>query len=376
MAPSGYVQVDPPKQRKGIIRPGAVHLNLPLVERHSQAYGGSEENLLSSVSSHWTISAAPKSSASLYSQASYTTSPPPVFRENNLDRRRFGITKTPALDGPWSRPVQLDSPATSTFVLDLKSALTLSDDPFMVEGEELDDEEDLKKELLDGGIVALEVKKSETPAPELEKASKETANARMKKLRMSTKVLGKMLSRLSVHQSTSRRVNTDEAPLLPPIAPQILISLPSPGLKMPSSPKEDVVVKKDDLRAFVLEKHTDIPRNRSTMPSTWKPRRPPSPLPKSLRRHGKHKSEMSGLSHLVLTSPPPPLPVRRQIQSTLLLESPKVPFSSFSTPLNSDVDTKATSPSWADIQTRLKARASKSSTYAIHNGGMISPTSS
>ncbi|KAG6854892.1 hypothetical protein C0991_012082 [Blastosporella zonata] len=369
MAPSGYVQVDRPM--KGIVRPGAAHLRLPLVERHSRAYNGSEENLLTPASSHWTISAAPKSSASMYSQASYTT-PPPGFSENKVDRRRFGIAKTPAQDGPWSRPVQLESPDTSTFVLDLKSAAN----PFMGEDEEHNDRDDVKS-LVGDKIVAIEVKHPDIES-EVVETSKETTKARMNKLRMSTRVLGKMLSRLSVHQSPSRCVSTDEVPLLssaPPQPPQIFISLPSPGLKMPSTPKEDGIAK-DGLRAFVLEKNADVTGNRTTIPSTWKPHRPPSPLPMSLRRRGKHKGDASSLAHLVVTSPPPPLPVRRQIHSTVRLESPKAPFISFSTPLSSDVDTSTTSPGWADIQMRLKARALKSSTYAIHDGGVMSPTSS
>ncbi|KAG6833929.1 hypothetical protein H0H87_007940 [Tephrocybe sp. NHM501043] len=373
MSPSGYVQVSSPQQkRKGILRPGAAHLCLPLVERHSRAYNDSEESLLTLASSHLTISAAPKSSASLYSQASYYATPPPVLSEDKVDRRRFAIVNTPAQDGPWSRPAQLESPIMNTFVLDLKSA-TLSSNPFIGEDDDALEMEMEEKQAGCDTMVELDVKNAQQGL-EMADTSKEATKERTKKLRLSTKGLGKMLSRLSIYQSPSRRVNADESPLLPVQPPQILVSLPSPELKVPNTPKEDNIIQ-DDLRSFVLEKNADIPRSRAMM-SAWKPRRPPSPLPKSLRRYGKHTSDASALAHLVITSPPPPLPVRRRIQSTVLLDAPKDPFLKFSTPLSSaaEMSDLNTSPSWADIQMSLKARASKSSTYAVHGGGIFSPT--
>ncbi|KAG6872218.1 hypothetical protein C0995_011934 [Termitomyces sp. Mi166 len=373
MAPSGYLQVGSPKQRGGIVRPGAVNLRLPLVERHCQA-NDSEENLLTLASSQWTISAAPISSASFYSQSSYINSPP-VFSENTLDRRRFGIANTPAQEGPWSRPEHLQSAASSIFVLGAN--------PFIGEDEEVDDREDIKTKLSGSPIGGLVVESPKVVPETNHAALKEATNARLKKLRMSTRVLGKMLSRLSIHQS-SRHANTDEAPLTSPMPLQILISLPSSGTDMSSlsekgpesqqGPEEDLATQ-DGLRLLVPERNTDIPRELRTRSSTWKPHRPPSPLPRSLRKRGKHMSEASALSHLVITSPPPPLPTRPKIASTVLVEQ-KPAFLSFSMPLSNTLDMGPTSPVWADIQSRLKARAMKSSTYAIHDGGIISPTSS
>ncbi|KAG5340352.1 hypothetical protein C0989_002082 [Termitomyces sp. Mn162] len=373
MAPSGYLQVGSPKQRKGIIRPGAVNLRLPLIECHSQVNNGSEENSLTLASSQWTISAAPISSASLYSQASYILSPP-VFYESQLDRRRFGIANTPAQEGPWSRPKPLQSAVSSVLLLNLKSA-TGSVNPFIGKDERVDNQGDIEKEL-PGDSVVSPVVESARLVPEMNHpTSKEVTNARSKKFRMSTRVLGKMLSRVSFHQSSSRRVDTDKTPLLPSTPSQISILLASPGIETSGSPKPNPKqVIEDNLRSFALEKNTRIPRKPRTRPSTWTPYRPPSPLPKSLRRRGKLKSEASTSEFLAITSPPP-LPTRPKIAPAVLTDS-KPAFLSFSTLLDRAPNTGITSPVWADIQMRLKARAMKSSTYAVHNGGIISPSSS
>jgi len=397
MAPSGYIQVNPTKSRKGIARPGAVHLTLPLVDRHSCAYdsGSDEENLLTPASSYYTISAAPKSSASLYSQASYGLSPP-AFSENRLDRRRFGIAMTPAQEGPWTRHVELQSPDANVFMLDLQSA-TVDTNPFVGSDEETEQHGLDIKEI--GAVQEVKVRekkvlkvyapsetilstkpKGKEISPEAtadDVVSKETTKANMKKFRMSSRVIGKMFSRLSAHQSSSRPIDTEELPLLPALPPQIQISLPSPGLKFPSSPQDDQGTK-NDLRAFVLEKN--VPGKRSTLPSAWKPHRPPSPLPKALRKLGKHKGNSSSLAHLVVVSPPPPLPTRAHLVAhPVLADSPKAAYQRFSTPLHSAMDVASPgqdSSRWEDVRMRLRARALKSDNYAVHDGGIISPTSS
>lgn len=410
MAPSGYVQVDPAKQTKGIRRQGALHLTLPLVERHSRAYDSStsEENLITLASSPYTISAAPKTSASLYSQESYHLSPP-LFSETRVNRRRFGLAMTPAEEGPWKRRRPLQSPDANVFVLDLKSA-TVDANPFIGSDEEVDNSQpDDVEERVEAQEVKAEEKKvlrvyapAETVLPAIGKPmevgppriieNNEAANAKLKKLRMISKVIGKMLSRLSAHQSASSPpANTDEQPLLPALPPQILIALPSPGPKFPNSPQAkdqdgfQSTGTKDDLHAFVLEKQLHaaagmaaaaVPGNRSTLPSTWKPHRPPSPIPKALRRkHSKQKRNASVLAHLVVASPLPPLPPLARVA----VESPKAAhgYASFSRPLSSAMSPPGQDASrWNDVRMRLKARASKSSGYAIHNGGIISPIAS
>ncbi|KAG6825838.1 hypothetical protein H0H92_002247 [Tricholoma furcatifolium] len=374
MACSGYVQVESKQKKGGIIRPGAMHLSLPLVERHSRAYSGSEENLISSCSSHWTISAVPKTSASLYSQASYTLSPR-VFSEENIDRRRFAIAKTPAQEGPWSRKV-VNSPIHGAFVLDLKSA-TIHANPFIGSDEDSESDDQLEdlhgaeKEVVVEEIRNLEAKRPYVAPEVVTNTSKEATQGRLKTLRMSTKVFGKMLSRVSVHRSSAEYTRPDEAPLIPALPPKISVSLPSPGLKMPSTPTEEDRAAKEDLRAFVLDKNlASAPKRSLARPSTWKPRRPPSPMPKLVRGHGKHKSDGSAFSGFVVTSPPPPLPTRRQIISTVRLGVPesKAPLNS-STSLGSAQDSDsdkadtAVSPHLLDVQKQLKERALKSSAY-------------
>ncbi|KAF8057092.1 hypothetical protein FPV67DRAFT_1677852 [Lyophyllum atratum] len=137
------------------------------------------------------------------------------------------------------------------------------------------------------------------------------------------------------------------------------MNLPSPSLRFMES-SQDAPSTKDDLHALSLEKHEAVPRNRSTLPSTWKPRRPPSPLPKALRKQNKHKRNATSLSHLVVASPPAPAPA----------SCPPSPWGI--TPGQGRGD----SSRWDDIRLRLRARAMKSSGYAVHDGGIISPTSS
>ncbi|KAF8063480.1 hypothetical protein FPV67DRAFT_1701107 [Lyophyllum atratum] len=383
----------PAIKKKAISRPGALHLTLPLVERHSYAYScDSEENLITLASSRYTISAAPKTSASMYSQESYHISPP-MFSETRVNRRRFGLAMTPLEEGPWKRAVQPRSAAVNVFVLDLKSA-TVDVNPFLGSDEEGEDAQWDLEEAREGQQAKMEVKMvmeemvlpvigrpMEVGPPRMieeKPSSKEAHDAKKKKSRMSSRVIGKMISRLSVHPSSSRPIDTEDQPLLPALPPQILMTLPSPSLRFMES-SQDAPSTKDDLHALALQKHEAVPRNRSTLPSTWKPRRPPSPLPKALRKQNKHKRNATSLSHLVVASPPPPLPPRVRPALVELPLDKAGAFQSFSTPSNSAADVMSPGQDWSrwdDIRLRLRARALKSSGYAIHDGGIISPTSS
>ncbi|KAG6833301.1 hypothetical protein H0H87_008933 [Tephrocybe sp. NHM501043] len=319
--PSSYVvRIAPKPKMGGIVRPSAAHLSLSLVESQSLPSNDSEEAiLLTLATSQWTISAAPKSSASMYSQTSYIASPP-FFSDTKVDRRRFGIAMwTPAQDGPWALLAQLRTPCSDGFVLDLKSAaVAVSVNPLIGE------DELMKEQVVDERTVKLAIEEeSRDMALEVIQGSKEMSTAKTRKLRMSTKVLSKMFSRLSVHQPTSRGANTNAAPPLPALLPPpTLVSPPDSDLMMPPLTPLDDPFAKNDFCAFMFEKNADISRykdaNISHYRSTWKPHCQPSPLPETLRSHKKHKSDGSALSHVVNTrSPLPPLPIRTQIYSTI-----------------------------------------------------------
>ncbi|RDB22086.1 hypothetical protein Hypma_011109 [Hypsizygus marmoreus] len=370
---------------RGIRRPSAVHLTLPLVDRHSHAFGGPssddddvEETLLTVPNSRWTMSAGPKSSASMYSQDSYTISPP-VFRENKVDRRRFAIAISPSQEVPWIQPgPSLKTPSSGQiFLLDLKRStveLTTNDASSIKSTEGVvvgqGEAEEKAQEKIVGEITEV-------------KATKDTGNvkANMKKLRISSKVLGRMLTRLSAHSSSHNGTEgstSEEQPLLPVgPPPQILLSLPSPSLNFSLQEKIRTPKSGSDNLSF-------MPKNRATLPSTWKPHRPPSPLPKMLRK--KHKRATSSLSHLAVASPPPPLPTRplpfrpNHLAPSVTSRTPETmhpAYASFSTALRSPTGFAQAvhDDPWADLQMRLKARALKTATYAIHDGGIISPTS-
>ncbi|KAG6837585.1 hypothetical protein H0H93_006999 [Arthromyces matolae] len=319
MAHSAYLEIERPRKKKnGIVRPGAVHLHLPLVERHFQSFNNLDENMVTVTSTRWTFSAAPKTSASLYSQDSYSTSPA-IFSEKKLDRRRFAIASTPAEDGPWSHRIQVKSAAHGVFALDLKSSSRNTN--FVENPGDDDNERDVKyEEPLGHVVIQPDVSSPKVASESLittsgSALSKETTKSRIHKFRSSSKVFGKMLSRLSSHPSSHRVV--DHSVVVPPLPmepPQITISLCSPGItiSLPGTPTEDV--KNVEVLTFTkssAEHH--LLRKFSAKHSTWKPPRPPSPLPKSLRRQRKVMSK----APFVMTSPPPPLPPLREILSTV-----------------------------------------------------------
>ncbi|KAG5635195.1 hypothetical protein H0H81_012071 [Sphagnurus paluster] len=370
-------------QKRGINRPSAAHLALPFIERHSFGYGGvGAENVLTMVSTPSGLG-TPLSSASMYSQASFIPSPA-HFSDEQINPRRFAIARTPLVDGPWTRmaecaveglhSVHLDA---NVFVLDLHSAAA---EPYLptddseghnavpssdseAEGFKLDIVGRISDEffLVDFEPVAVLAPHTVSePKP----VTAETTKPKLKRLRTTSGVIGKVFSRLSLHPPPARAVKTEDQRLIPTVPPQIFLSLPSPSLKILSSPKEDCHVKIDNLVAHY----------RSTLPSTWKPCRPPSPPPKSFRRFRKHKRNFSSLSHLMGASPPPPLPTNAQVLTDR--KGPiDGPFLAFPTSLNEMNGGQELESRWPEIQARLKARAAKSGTYAVHDGGIISPTS-
>ncbi|KAG5649884.1 hypothetical protein H0H81_001650 [Sphagnurus paluster] len=374
-------------QKRGINRPSAAHLALPLVERHSLSYGASralhiesflsdairQENVLNIVSTASGLG-TPLSSASMYSQASFIPSPA-LFSNERVNPRRFAIARTPLVDGPWTRIAErvvdglrnVDVNA-NIFVLDLRSATTephpLTHD---LEGHSPSDSEvkgfksDIVERISDE-FVLVDFEPVAVLAPDTVSQPKplttETTKPKLKRLRTTSGVIRKMISRLSLHPPPARAVEDEDRQLVPTLPPQILLSLPSPSLKILNSLKDERHVKIETLVARHL-------------PSTWKPCRPPSPLPP---RFGKHKRSGSSLSRLIGASPPPPLPT-----NTLALTGRKGPidgpFLAFPTSLNEMNDDQDPEYRWPEIQARLKARAAKGGTYAVHNGGIISPTS-
>ncbi|KAG5651368.1 hypothetical protein H0H81_008902 [Sphagnurus paluster] len=300
-------------QKRGINRPSAAHLTLPLVERHSHSYGGAgADNVLTIPNTTSTLSTpTPLSSASIYSQASYIPSPAP-FSEDQVDQRRFGIATTPLVDGPWTRPTEraVDGMHNADvnpniFVLDLHGAAAepLSSDsegysPASSSGSEIEGfKTDIVQRISDE-FVLVDFEPVAATNHTISEPQVSKGKARMKRLRTTSRVIGKVLSRLSLHSPSARAVKNEEHQPVPTVPPQIFLSLPSPGLEILSTPKEDRQVKIETL----------VARHRSTLPSTWKPHRPPSPLPKGLRRYGKHKRTFSSLSLHMGASPPPPLP--------------------------------------------------------------------
>lgn len=394
--------------RIGISRPSARHLRLPLADRDSFTYADSvlsagkevcfqdsgiagfkmmfsyvqlQNGLLAVPSSYWTITAGPKSSASMYSQDSYTNTPP-VFSERRVDRRRFGVAFSPSQEGPWRQVLQ-QAPDTPVFVLNLRSGKLKDDESSINSAFSSSDEESENKTT---EIEEKLVRRKTTGTVKLKKMYT-TAHSQASR---STKVFGKMLSRISVHPPAhSRPTNIEERPLpvAPELPPQILISLPSPGLAIGLS--HDVRDLTDAVPPQQLVVITDsAPRTRSTLPSTWKPKRPPSPLPRPLRKkpvRAQHKRN-NPAAPLLHHSPLPPLPPLANPGSPIFTHSPEAIYPdvlSFSAPypLHNISGVLQPRAMWDgsdeaenSIRMYLKARAMKTATYAIHDGGIISPS--
>jgi len=231
-------------------------------------------------------------------------------------------------------------------------------------------------------------------------------------------MLGKMFPRRLAQppQSASAAVGPViviemEQPRLPALPPQVLLTLPSPELNIiddlkrlgdghdsddlglgskhiPSSPAglQSNPKPRSSCRAQTPKRPpTLVTRLQSPIQpqpvddlSNWKPKRPPSPFPPGIRRNTKVKHMRNALS----SSPPPPVPALVNHSTSLVSRSPRATFSiplsppppyqfhSLLRPMQSHVVDNETT-----LQMILKARASKTATYALHNGGIFSPTS-
>ncbi|KAF9467496.1 hypothetical protein BDZ94DRAFT_1248251 [Collybia nuda] len=204
----------------------------------------------------------------------------------------------------------------------------------------------------------------------------------------STKVFGNMLLRIStppLPQTRHTAAEESSPPALSEPPPQILISLPSPGLNLNHDlPDVSKVTAPPPKRlAFLVD---PTPRNRSTLPSTWKPKRPPSPLPQSVRKkRGRTKHKRSTLdSPFIPHSPLPPLPPLVVSTSPVLFEPPQASYiNAVGFSLSHSLHPAAGAASQGDqddpditdrsVKMYLRARAMKTATYAIHDGGIISP---
>lgn len=191
-----------------------------------------------------------------------------------------------------------------------------------------------------------------------------------------------MLSRISVHPTQRAQptvINIEErgASESPP---QIMISLPSPKPTIGSSHEMEELKDVVHFPPVVLDE--SAPRTRATLPSTWTPKRPPSPCPRPRRVHGKHMRNTS--THLTTQhSPPPPIPRFRVINPDLIHHTENMSFESTPYFLHSRLGAlhslephapwDGSSEEAASIGMHLKARAMKTATYAIHDGGIISP---
>lgn len=228
-----------------------------------------------------------------------------MFSESRIDKRRFGVAFSPSRAGLWQQVPQ-QAPNTPVFVLGLSSE-ELKYDEFSINGalSSSDEEESEKK----SAEIGEKLRRRKTTGTVKLKKIYTTAHSQASR---STKVFGKILFRISVHSpSHSQPTSTEECPLsvASESPPQILISLPSPRLGI--SLDHDVQDINNDIPPQQLVILADsVPRTRSTLPSTWKPKRPPSPLPRSLRKknrvHSKRRHNTSSTPFIPHSPPPPP----------------------------------------------------------------------
>lgn len=368
-----------------------LRLTLPL---SSSPYHGSfavgsddeEQKLVSATGSEWTLSAAPASTASAYSQESYTLSPVP-FRSAKVDKRRFALAIGSAnWEGQWSAPIRTaQSPDAATFVLDLHSATLEPEEQDITDNysaetllKKVDDEEDEK-------FAKVVEEKPDHSLKETKKeiVSKEATQAKAQKPRAKS-VFGKFFSRRSTRPTPqalhAASDEEEDRPLLPSLPPRIEVTLPSPGIKGVHDLPETDITPADLVRSL---QSANIPGNRATMPSGWKLHRPPSPLPKMLKKNKNGYKRVAASSALPMAqSPVPPMP-----------NLPKDEASSFSAnPVSEsecaeDADKVAplvqTSKSrrrtsWTDsfLQVTVKTRAMQSAYYAPVPEDVLSPPSS
>ena len=362
-------------------------IRAPFDGAHSQ-----DKLLLAIPSPRRSLTCEPKPSASTYSQRSWSNSPvsPVNFSEARVDPRRFAIVISPSQDGPWKR--SFSSADAPTSLLKLQETQSESNAPLA--GNEFQHEERNVQE---------------------KKERKRTRSLRLKKPltiprseSMSAGVLGKMFSRRPADPSCSTSAVLDPVVIIgveqPTLPPQISISLPSPelniidnfegsggddgavvgsrltgeldpialqpGPSLPCMPKH-LAVSVPELRESTLV----IPHSAYYL-STWKPKRPPSPVPRGMRRNSKIKR--TGKTVNGHASPPPPVPslkddalVPKSHEGNFSIPSSPPPPYMFHSLLESLHDYMPDDE--MILRMRLKARASKSATYASHGDGMFSP---
>jgi hypothetical protein len=317
------------------------------------------------------------------------------------------LSATSNWEGGWSAAIRDPrSPPSATFVLDLKSA-TLGPEADDEDSDQNKSEETLLKKVDEDVNAGQAVKAPQAltcleETVEKEALLKETKKSMVSKEASKAKqprksVFGRMFARLSTSAHPSRSSfsvpsraakggdddqNPDNEPLLPvtKLPPQLDINMPSPGLKALHDLREPELTPADLVRALQSAK---IPsavaegtnNNRATLPSTWKPHRPPSPIPKALKKGHKRNASVPSSNE----SPVPPLPTNKPralpVPSAIsIVQSSEVARPS--SPLAGGVSSAgAKSNSWMDLQGRVRARAMKSSSYALIQTAddMISP---
>jgi hypothetical protein len=361
----------------------------------------------------------PKSSASIYSQVSLNDSPvsPVPFSEARVDRRRFAIAISPSGDGPWKH--SFPSADSAVFIVELQNAHSENNAPAAgkviqneqskVEGKTRRQEKEKEKKRGRTRIRSLGL---------LNKASSDTlAPSAPSSQYGSTSMLGKLFSRREARplapQSTSETLGPiviigGEKPEHPMLPPQVMISLPSPELNITDGWKCDDGVSVDPklfrsmsidlefvisqpepsrptcipthLPSFVPEVHesTSVQPQPAVKLSTWTPKRPPSPIPSTMRRNSRVVGPRRFTKY---SSPPPPVPALIKCNTSGVQTTSSVPISPPPPPpyqyhsLSKNTQRHALDDEMT-IRMHLKARASKSAIYALHDGGISSPTSS
>jgi hypothetical protein len=356
------------------------------------------------------MTSGPKSSASAYSQGSWGNSP--VFSEARVDRRRFAIAISPSQDGPWKRSFPSADASVSVVGLRHTRSHKLVENEVQYEGKDVEGKKKTKK-------------KKRTKDTKLRRTPTVLSAAPISESR-STGMFGKMFPRRLTRppQSASAAlapviIIEMEQPRLPALPPQVLVALPSPELNMSDdlarlgggNDSDNVAVKSNLIPSrYNNELQSIAPRpvsSRSTRKSkrppssilnllespvqpkpahlsTWRPKRPPSPVPPGMRRNSKVKHMPR--THISLSSPPPPVPAiikYNKYNTSVVPRSPRATFSIPNSPpppyqlhsLLRPMRGRAPDDDMT-LQMFLKARASKSATYALYDGGIFSPTSS
>jgi hypothetical protein len=342
------------------------------------------------------MTSEPKSSASTYSQGSWTNSPV-SFSEARVNRRRFAIAISPSQDGPWKHPPP--SANTSVSAVQLQRARSKkSADNVQHEGRDVEGKKKKKKKRI----------RNIRPKTPIILSAAPISHSR------STRMFGRMFPRRMAPPPQSAGAVLEpviiieaEQPRLPALPPQVLVTLPSPELNItddfawlggddssvaiqsrsdelqPIAPRPVTfhpTSKTKSRSSSILKRYESPVQPKPAHPSDWKPKRPPSPVPSGMRRNSKAKPMHKTL--ISLSSPPPPVPALIKYNTSAVPKSratfsiplsPPPPYQlhSLLRPMQSRASDNETT-----LEMYLKARASKSANYALHDGGIFSPTSS